>query len=255
MARKDITMTDEEVLTFLGIEPGMTVADLIAGGGYYSEILCRAVGSEGKVYVQNNAYVLKRFGKSMIPAIEKRLGQPAMSHCVRHDSELDALDLPAGELDAVLLVLFYHDTYWQKTDRAKMNAEILRVLKPGGVFGVVDHFAEDGSGSRDVETLHRGDAEMVKREILAAGFVLDAESDEDAGQARDLLEAEEFPARQELVLLPVDLRRHAVGAAEVAAIRHRDAQIAQRAAQAVARLGAWLSGVGGGHELLGARPR
>ncbi len=56
-------------------------------------------------------------------------------------------------------------------------AGILRALKPGGVFGVVDHHAEAGSRDRDVKTIHRVDAELVKEEILAAGFELEAESD------------------------------------------------------------------------------
>lgn len=173
---RDADRRPAEVLAYFGIEPGMKVADLIAGSGYYSDILCRAVGSGGKVYVQNNAYVLERFGKTMNPALEARLGQDDLKHCVRHDRELDALDLPEGELDAVLIVLFYHDTYWQKTDREAMNAQILRALKPGGIYGIVDHHAEAGSKDRDVNTTHRVDAEIVKEEILAAGFAFEGES-------------------------------------------------------------------------------
>lgn len=173
---RDADRRPGEVLAFLGIEPGMTVADLIAGSGYYSDILCRVVGPDGKVYLQNNSYVLERFGKVMEPAIAKRLSQPELAHCVRLDSELDALPFEEGELDAVLMVLFYHDTYWQKVDREKMNAQVLRALAPGGVYGIVDHHAETGSRDRDVKTIHRVDAEMVKEEILAAGFTLEAES-------------------------------------------------------------------------------
>lgn len=174
---RDADRRPAEVLAYFDIQPGMKVADLMAGAGYYSEILCRAVGSDGKVYIQNNAYVLGRFGKTMNPALEARLNQPDLKHCVRHDRELDALGLPEGELDAVLMVLFYHDTYWQKTDREAMNAQILRALKPGGVYGIIDHQAEAGSKDRDVKTIHRIDAEMVKEEILAAGFEWDGESD------------------------------------------------------------------------------
>lgn len=176
-SKRDADRKPAEVLAFFGIEPGMKVADLIAGGGYYSDILCRAVGSEGKVWIQNNAMVLGRFGKSINPALKARLDQPALAHCVRLDAELDALELPRGELDAVIMVLFYHDTYWQKTDREKMNASILRALKPGGIYGIVDHHAEADSKDRDVNTTHRVDAEIVKDEIVAAGFELEAESD------------------------------------------------------------------------------
>lgn len=163
-----------EVLRFFGIQPGMRVAELAAGGGYYVEILARAVGAEGKVYAQNNRFILERFAEG---PLSERLARLGMDHVQRLDSELDDPGLPAGELDAVMMVLFYHDTYWMGTDRAKMNKAIFDALAPGGVYGVIDHHAEAGSGERDVKTIHRVDAELVKQEILAAGFELEAESD------------------------------------------------------------------------------
>jgi predicted methyltransferase len=84
--------------------------------------------------------------------------------------------LPAG-LDVVLLIRFYHDFFWQDVDRDAVNRAVFEALRPGGVYGVVDHHAEAGSGARDVETLHRVDRELVVEEITAAGFVLDDESD------------------------------------------------------------------------------
>lgn len=163
-----------EVLSFLGIGPGMHVADLASGFGYYTEILARAVGPEGRVYAQNNQYVLENFVKG---ALGERLARLDMDHVQRLDSELDDPGLPAGELDAAIMVLFYHDTYWMGTDRARMNKAVFDALKPGGVYGIIDHHAEAGSGDRDVKTIHRVDAELVKQELLAAGFVLEAESD------------------------------------------------------------------------------
>jgi predicted methyltransferase len=169
-----------EVLRFFDIRPGMHVADLGAGGGYLSEILARAVGAEGRVYVQNSPFVVERFAAK---PLGDRLARLSMPHVQRLDTEFDALGLPQGELDAVLMVLFYHDTFWMpkadggKVDRATMNRAIFDALKPGGVFGVIDHHAQAGSRDRDVQTIHRGDAELIKEEILAAGFELDAESD------------------------------------------------------------------------------
>jgi predicted methyltransferase len=163
-----------EVLRFFGIRPGMTVADLMAGRGYYTEILARAVGPEGRVIAQNNATVIARFAGE---ALSRRLARPALSGVLRLDRELEDLGLPRESLDAALMVLFYHDTVWMQTDRARMNREIFTALKPGGVFGVVDHCAEPGSGTRDAQTLHRIDPAVVKGEVLAAGFTLDAESD------------------------------------------------------------------------------
>ena len=169
-----------EVLRFFDVRPGMHVADLGAGSGYFSEIIARTVGPEGRVYLQNNSFVIDRFASG---PLAERLERLAMPHIQRLDVEFDELGLPAGELDAVLMMLFYHDTFWMEKpaggtpDRAKMNRAIFDALKPGGVFGVIDHHAQAGSRDRDVQTIHRVDAELVKAEILAAGFVLDAESD------------------------------------------------------------------------------
>jgi predicted methyltransferase len=177
---RDAARKPYEVLRFFDIRPGMHVADLGAGGGYVSEILARTVGAEGRVYVQNSPLVIERFAAK---PLGERLARLAMPHVQRLDSELDELGLPTGELDAVVMVLVYHDTLWMQkgsggtADRAKMNRAIFDALKPGGVFGVIDHHAQAGSRDRDVQTVHRIDAELVEQEILAAGFVLDAESD------------------------------------------------------------------------------
>ncbi|MCG8422475.1 MAG: SAM-dependent methyltransferase [Proteobacteria bacterium] len=171
---RDAVRKPYEVLQFFGIRPGMTVADMMAGSGYYTEILSRAVGHKGRVYTQNNKFVLERFAEKPLSA---RLAHPDMANVTRLDRELEDLGLPAGKLDAVLMILFYHDTYWMNVDRVAMNRAIFDSLKPGGIFGVIDHRAQSGSGARDVKTLHRVDAEQVKKELLAVGFELDSESD------------------------------------------------------------------------------
>lgn len=170
---RDADRKPYEVMSFFGVAPNMKVADLLTGTGYYAEILGRIVGPQGRVYAQNNKFIVDRFDMS---ALEARLKQPELSHVTHIVVEPDQLDLPKGELDVVIMGLFYHDTYWMGVDRAKMNKAIFDALKPGGVYGIVDHFAEDGSGERDVKTIHRGDAEMIKKDILAAGFVFDGES-------------------------------------------------------------------------------
>ena len=60
---------------------------------------------------------------------------------------------------------------------ARVTAAIFRALKPGGVFIVIDHVAEAGSGLRDTDTLHRIDPAAIRRAVTEAGFVLEAESD------------------------------------------------------------------------------
>jgi predicted methyltransferase len=161
-----------EMLSLLKLQPGMKVAELGAGGGYTAELLARAVGSSGVVYGQNSKFLLERFAEK---PWSERLAKPVMSNVVRVDREFDSpLPAEAVNLDAVLMVLFYHDTVWQGTNRDQMNAEIYKALKPGGVFLVVDHNAAKGRALEDVQTLHRIEESLVVEEIVRAGFRLES---------------------------------------------------------------------------------
>jgi predicted methyltransferase len=77
----------------------------------------------------------------------------------------------------VIINALYHDTVAFKTDRARMNRAAYDALKPGGRYVVIDSSAKAGSGDGDAETLHRIDEDLVRREVLAAGFLLDGGSD------------------------------------------------------------------------------
>jgi predicted methyltransferase len=163
-----------EMLAFLGIAPGQKVAELMAGGGYTSEILARAVGPTGVVYGQNNKFILDRFAEKPWSA---RLAKPVMKNVVRVDRELeDPLPPEARGLDGVLMVLFYHDTVWAKTDREKMNRAVFAALKPGGFFAVIDHSGRPGTGTTEAQTFHRIEEKVVREEVERAGFKLAGEA-------------------------------------------------------------------------------
>jgi predicted methyltransferase len=161
-----------EVLEFLGIESGDRVADLLAGSGYWTRLLVPLVGPTGRVYAGNNAF----YGRFYAEAFDALLKEPKFAGVVRIDGQVDALPLPTdGSLDAVLIVLAYHDLYLTDEDRAAMNRAVFAALKPGGVFGVIDHAAAAGAPTSTAESLHRIDEATVVREIRAAGFELDGE--------------------------------------------------------------------------------
>jgi predicted methyltransferase len=77
-----------------------------------------------------------------------------------------------------------HDLVWMNVDREKMNANIFRALKPGGIYAIVDHSAQAGSGIRDVKTLHRIDQRVVEDEVTKSGFSL-AETSSALGHPED----------------------------------------------------------------------
>lgn len=162
------------MLAFFGIQPGMKVAEIGAGGGYTSELLSRAVGPTGKVYAENPPFILEKFANVPWTA---RLSKPILANVVRADRELDDPFPPeATELDAVLCVLIYHDTVWLGADRDKMNQAVFKALKHGGVYGIVDHSAADGSGISGVKTVHRIEEKTVREEVQRAGFQLAEEA-------------------------------------------------------------------------------
>jgi predicted methyltransferase len=170
----DVGRHPAETLAFFGVRPGMRIAELGAGRGYTTELLARAVGSSGVVYGQNSEFILTRFAEQPWSA---RLATPPMRNVIRVDRPFDdPLPPEARDLDLVINVLFYHDTVWMKVDRARMNAAVFKALRPGGVYGIIDHSARPGTGVADVQTLHRIEESVVRDEITAAGFVLDAEA-------------------------------------------------------------------------------
>jgi predicted methyltransferase len=128
------------------------------------------VGPDGKVYGHNSPWLLQRFAEAPWTA---RLQKPVMQNVTRLDREFDApFPDDVNDLDVVVNVLFYHDTFWLGVDRDKMNQAIFNALKPGGAYVIVDHSGRTGTLSTEVKTLHRVEEKLVRDEVLRAGFVL-----------------------------------------------------------------------------------
>ena len=171
-----------EVLRLSGIGPGMRVGDVLAAGGYYSELLSYIVGARGHVVMLNNKatdfwsdnYFEKRLANRRLPNVEHRL------------IDLEHLPLADGSLDAEIFIKDYHDLYWVDPDRnspwpkinpGKVLDEMARVLKPGGILLLVDHSAKPGTGSADAGRLHRIDEAFARADFEKHGFEFIATSD------------------------------------------------------------------------------
>jgi predicted methyltransferase len=170
---QDANRRPAEVIEFLGIGSGDRVADLLTGGGYWTRILVPLVGPSGRVYAGNNPFYQGFYAE----AFDALLKEPRFANVTRIDGRVDALPLPAdGSLDAVLMVLAYHDLFLTDENRAAMNRAVFAALKPGGVFGVIDHAAAAGTPASAIESLHRIDQAVVVEEVRAAGFELGGEA-------------------------------------------------------------------------------
>jgi predicted methyltransferase len=164
-----------EMLALAHVKPGMRVMDLIPGHGYFTRLFAKAVGPKGYVYA---------FQPAEFDGFLK--GKPAPVRAVAAEYpnvsviQASANTLTAPEsLDLVWTSQNYHDlhdSFAKPADLALINKAVFNALKRGGLYVVLDHAAEKGSGLRDTETLHRIDEASVKQEVLAAGFKLASES-------------------------------------------------------------------------------
>ena len=171
---RDAGRMPDQVLAFFDIGPGDKVVDLLCGGGYYTRILVPLVGEEGEVYAGNNPF-FQRFGEEAITAL---LTEPGFERVHRIDGPVDEVALPTdGSLDAVIVVLAYHDLWLTDEDRSELNRRVFAALKPGGVYGIVDHHAAEGAGTDVIQSLHRIEERVITEEISAAGFSLTARAD------------------------------------------------------------------------------
>jgi predicted methyltransferase len=172
---KDSTRKPRETLGFLGVAPGMRVAEVGAGGGYTTELLARAVGPKGAVFAQDSPTWA---GPGLDKAWQERLGHPVngrVQHVIR-DWE-DPLPPEARNLDGIYIVMAYHDVVAEKHDADRMNRAIFDALKPGGVYVVIDNSAKDASDPSVPGSLHRIDEAQVRAQVEKAGFRLEKTGD------------------------------------------------------------------------------
>lgn len=174
MAR-DAARKPAEVLELFGVESGMDVLDLMAAGGWYSEVLAAAVGDSGSVAAQNPPFLLAFNDGAMGTALSERIGD-RLGNVTKVDSSWAELGASGAQYDFALSALNMHDTYYMQSPEISVEfmAAVFTVLKPGGVFGVIDHAgAADGPNG----DLHRISKDLAIELATAAGFVVEADSD------------------------------------------------------------------------------
>jgi predicted methyltransferase len=165
---RDTTRKPKQVLDFVGIGAGMSVLDLNASTGWYTEVLAAAVGADGQV-VAHNPLRRRERNEPAITAKAERLGNITPLFADTGSLGLD------GEVDAALTALNLHDMQNRSAEAAQaFLGDAFKALKPGGVFCVIDH---EGSAGQDNSALHRIELAVAKEALENAGFVVESVSD------------------------------------------------------------------------------
>ncbi|MDF3019983.1 MAG: methyltransferase [Steroidobacteraceae bacterium] len=173
---RDTREKPAEVLALAGVKPGMTVVDMFAGAGYYSELLAGVVGPTGKVLSVNNV-PYEGYSKE---GVKKRFTEGRLKNVERRVVEASYINFPPKSVDVILICMSFHDAFWidEKQGWPEINTagfidSMKRMLKPGGKLLVVDHNAPAGSGAEMAGKAHRLNEEFAKKSLTSRGFVLE----------------------------------------------------------------------------------
>jgi predicted methyltransferase len=174
---RDAARHPAELIAFAGLKPGDRVADIMPGGGYFTRIFSKVVGPRGQVFAVVPTE-LAQVAPKVLEGVKAMAAEGPYANVTVLVQPTAAIAPPAP-LDLAWTSDNYHDLYgFLGADHAAaLDAAVFKALKPGGIFIVVDHAAKPGTSDVSAETLHRIDPETVRAQALAAGFVLDAQSD------------------------------------------------------------------------------
>ncbi len=151
---RDAWQKPDEVIALLGIRTGDRVADLGAGGGYFTFRLADAVGAEGRVYAVD-------VDEDMIRYLRQRAAKRGYANVEVVRAEPDDPGLPEGEID----LLFTCNTYHHLADRARYFEAVLDALEPAGRVAIIEY-----DGER-----HATPRQTILDEMSRAGYRLEAD--------------------------------------------------------------------------------
>ena len=169
---RDANRKPAEVLDFFNIKTTDKIGEINSGRGYFSSIMAYALQQGGLVYAHTSPMSVERWKGN---PIEKRLSEFPQDNLIPVVGEMESPNFPE-KLDKIFNVMTYHDSVWTKADRDAMNISIYQALKPGGIYGIIDHNAKEGTGIDNCHDIHRIEKSYVIEEVTKAGFYFEDES-------------------------------------------------------------------------------
>jgi len=164
------------ILEFAGISRGEVVADFMAGGGYFTEMIAELVGKNGRVYGINPSGFHDAAAWAVLTRTHSNVRPVPVAP--------KAMVIAPGSVDTIFAHLVFHDLYWEseqykfpRLDVEMMLANWYAGVKSGGSVVVVDHYGPGGDAREITAKLHRIDPARVISDMTKAGFVLEAQSD------------------------------------------------------------------------------
>ncbi|MGH8136289.1 MAG: class I SAM-dependent methyltransferase, partial [Steroidobacteraceae bacterium] len=162
-----------EFMTFAGIVPGLKIADVFGGGGYWTELMARAVGPSGSVRLVNNSPYFDYAGEDL----KAHFKDNRLTNAEQVTVETCKLKLGAETFDLIMIFMSYHDLYyvdekvgWPAIDASGFLDQLHAALKPGGHLLIVDHAAAAGTGQSSAQDLHRIEESFARQDIASHGF-------------------------------------------------------------------------------------
>ncbi|QXI27386.1 class I SAM-dependent methyltransferase [Pseudomonas vanderleydeniana] len=179
---RDVYRHPRQTLQFFGLQANQTVIEITPGGGWYSEVLAPLLRNQGQyiaaVQAPSSSDYARRSAESLQQKFTRDPSQYVRARIVEFDPQAPVLGKP-DSADRVLTFRNVHN--WVLADDAPaMFSAFFKVLKPGGVLGVVDHRAKEGT---DLESIKRSGylpTAYVVKLATDAGFVLEAQSEVNA---------------------------------------------------------------------------
>jgi predicted methyltransferase len=170
---RDALRHPADILAFAQVRPGQRIADIGPGGGYYTRLFAVAVGAEGRVYGIDRPNSAPDRPRAILAVAPQYSNVTVL--------QAGYLGWTISEpLDTVFVSQIYHDWFYPQlnVDVPALNRAIYNALRPGGLYVIIDHSAVAGHTiNLDPQAdLHRIDQAQIIREVTAAGFVLDGES-------------------------------------------------------------------------------